>query len=344
MKRSVLFLLFALLLSSFSKISSQELIDTTTLEFNIKYTVIKTDGSVIIGTLVLQNAKDLIFELNNKTRVSIPRQEIKKLEKYIVHIIIKHDGTEFIGKIISQDSREILIDTENMGEVIIPKHEVQEIRELTNSEINRDGKYIPEEVFSTRYFISTNGLPIEKGESYVQWNLFGPDFQFGVQDNFGLGVMTSWFGMPIIGSAKYTFKLGENSGLAIGTLLGTGSWAAPDFGFALPYTAYTLGDRRANFTISAGYGAVWGEGGGEGRFLLSIAGMSSVGKNISLVFDSFIVPSASDDSFSFTLLVPGIRWQIKDKNAFQFGFGGVIFDGELAPIPIPMVQWFRKIN
>lgn len=253
-----------------------------------------------------------------------------------LYIIITYEGGEFIGKIISQDAREILIETQDRGQILIPKYQIKEMKELKPGELSPSGEYIPAQIFATRYFITTNGLPIEKGESYILWNLYGPDFQFGVGKNLSVGILTTWFGVPIIGSVKYSLQLGENTSLGIGTLLGTGSWAAPEFGLALPYTALTFGNRRSNLTFSAGYGAVWSEGESEGRALLSVAGMTKVTKNMSLVFDSFIVPG------TVALLIPGFRFQSKDDKAFQFGFAGIVVDGELLPAPIPFIQWFKK--
>jgi hypothetical protein len=259
-----------------------------------------------------------------------------------IFIVIKNDGAEFIGNILSRNAREILIKTEKLGEVIIPMHEVREIRELNPGEISSSGEFIPDEVFATRYFISTNGLPIEQGESYIQWNLYGPDFQFGVGKNFGIGVMTTWIGVPIIGSAKYSIPVADNVNIGVGTLLGTGSWAAPDFGIALPFAALTIGDRRTNVNFSGGYGAVIMENESEGRTLLSISGMAKISSKISLVFDSFIVP-ANDADDGFAILIPGIRAQFSRNKAFQLGFAGISANGELAPVPIPMVQWYRKL-
>lgn len=253
-----------------------------------------------------------------------------------LYIIITYEGGEFIGKIISQDAREILIETQDRGQILIPKYQIKEMKELKPGELSPSGEYIPAQIFATRYFITTNGLPIEKGESYILWNLYGPDFQFGVGKNLSVGILTTWFGVPIIGSVKYSLQLGENTSLGIGTLLGTGSWAAPEFGLALPYTALTFGNRRSNLTFSAGYGAVWSEGESEGRALLSVAGMTKVTKNMSLVFDSFIVPG------TVALLIPGFRFQSKDDKAFQFGFAGIVVDSELLPALIPFIQWFKK--
>ena len=42
------------------------------------------------------------------------------------------------------------------------------------------------------------------------------------------------------------------------------------------------------------------------------------------------------------LFIPGIRIQSKNDRAFQFGFLGLYADNQMLPLPIPMVQWFRK--
>jgi hypothetical protein len=260
--------------------------------------------------------------------------EVRKL-----HIVIKTDGTEFIGYIISQDAREVLIETEKLGQVYIPRHLIKEIRELEPGEL-KNGQVLSDDSFSTRYFLTTNGLPLKKGDSYVQWNLYGPDFQFSVSDDFGLGIMTSWIGMPIIGSAKYSFHLGKDFHLGLGSLVGTGSWIKPDLFFALPYGSATLGNRKSNITLSGGYGYGSVDGEGSGEMLLSVAGLAKVSNKISIVLDSFIVPSSRAN---FAVIVPGLRWSTDTDRAFQFGFAGLIVDGEAAPIPIPMVQWYRKL-
>jgi hypothetical protein len=231
------------------------------------------------------------------------------------------------------------------------------------------GEYIPAEVFSTRYFINTNALPIEKGESYIQWNLYGPDFQFGVGKNFGVCIMSSWVGMPIVGSFKYSIPVAGKFNVGVGMLAGTLSWVRPDAGGVLPFGIATLGDRRRNISASAGYVALFYDGQNDGRALVSFSAMTKIGRKISLVFDSFIVmpgqmetrtgyqyvydPVTSTYQYQqytyqqrkpgVTLLLPGLRWQTRSKSAFQFGFGGIRYDNEFVPAPIPMVQWYTKL-
>lgn len=279
--------------------------------------------------------------------------------------ILKTDGGEFFGKILHEDSREILFLTKENRQLYIPQHVIEKIELVKNSDFNSLGSFIGEDKFATRYFITTNGLPIKKGDNYVQWNLFGPDFQFGIGNNLGVGLMTSWIGVPLIGTIKKSWKLGEKSQFAIGGLVGTGSWADFSVGGALPFGTLSFGDRSKNIAVSGGYGAVWGDGNNiSGRAITSIAGMIKISKNLSLVFDSFILlPGKKYDKnesvyneitgevevqvFSkrdpgLTLLMPGIRWHQGEGKAIQFGFAG--FGNGLGDFfPIPMVQWYRTL-
>lgn len=257
-----------------------------------------------------------------------------------MYLVVKHNGIQYTGKLISSDSREVVLETATVGAISIPKHEIKEIRQLENDEIGKDGTFKPSETFATRYFISTNGLPVKKGENYILWNWYGPDFQFGLGKNFGAGIMTSWLGMPIVASAKYSFEATKDVHFAVGTLLGTGSWALPQFGLALPFAAATIGNRRNNITVSGGYGAMWGYGTNGGRALCSVAGMAHFSPKVSLVFDSFIMPGGNNKDY-LALYMPGLRFQTDEKRALQIGFAG--FSSTSGTIGLPMIQWFRLL-
>lgn len=264
-----------------------------------------------------------------------------------IYRIVKTDGEDIVARILKQDEREVLVQTLNGRKFYIPQYEIKEIVAIKYGEIDKEGTFLGEDRFATRYFITTNGLPIKKGEHYVQWNLFGPDFQFGVGKNFGVGIMTTWLAVPIVGSAKYSFKLGEKVQGGVGTLLGTSSWALltgveANFGMALPFGTLSTGTRRSNFAVSGGYGAIWQGGDSQGRAILSVAGMTRVGRKISLIFDSFIMPP-SDNGPGLAIIIPGMRWHQSEGKAFQFGFTGIVYNSELAPIPVPMVQWYRSL-
>ncbi len=259
-----------------------------------------------------------------------------------IYYVKTYNGGEFIGTLKVNNSKEVVIITKDRGEVSIPKYQIEEIRTLESSDISEKGSYIPDQVFASRYFITTNGLPIRKGESYALYNLWGPDFQFGVADNLSVGIITSWVAFPIIGSIKYSIPLDEKNSIGLGLLAGHTVWyaGALNAGGVLPFGTITRGNRKSNISFSAGYGQVWAEGNSGGSALFSVGGMAYLNRNITFVFDSFVLTSLADGWAA--LVIPGLRFQRREKSAFQFGFTGVLSSEGTLPVAIPFVSWFRK--
>lgn len=246
--------------------------------------------------------------------------------------ITKDNGQEIIARIIRQDTRELEVITKDGRNIIIPQHIVTEIKAVDERFVKEGVDYLGEDPYRSRYVITTNGLPIRKGQNYGQFTLLGPEAHFHLTDRFGVGVMTSWLGTPIIGTLKYSKSINDNLHLAAGTLIGTGSWIAPDYGFALPFGAITLGNGRYNINFSAGRGIIWDEGEPTGTNLFSVAGMARLTPKTSFVFDSFITTE-------FSLLIPTLRIHRRNEAAFQFGFGEFIYDEESAPFPFFSWLW-----
>ncbi|MFM7701000.1 MAG: hypothetical protein ACKO7V_09450, partial [Bacteroidota bacterium] len=188
--------------------------------------------------------------------------------------ITKDNGQEIIARIIRQDARELEVITKDSRTIIIPQHIVTEIKAVDERFVKEGVDYLGEDPYRSRYVITTNGLPIRKGQNYGQFTLLGPEAHFHLTDRFGVGVMTSWFGTPLIGTLKYSKSINDNLHFAAGALIGTGSWIAPDYGFALPFGAITLGNGRYNINFSTDRGIFWDGGLASGTNLFSVAGMA----------------------------------------------------------------------
>lgn len=259
------------------------------------------------------------------------------------YVVTQNDGNETIGKIVKNNPQELIIKTEDGRYVSIPQYRIKKITKLDPNATDPD----VEDLFATRYFITTNGLPVKKGEHYVQVNLWGGDFQFGVKDNLGIGIMTSWIGAPLIGTIKKSWVINENTQFAAGALVGTMSWFGWTNAGALPYAALSFGDRSKNIALSAGFGGItsesrYGSRSSSGTALMSVAGMVKVSKKVSIIFDSFVVIPEPD--LTVALIMPGVRWHRKRGEAFQLGFAGVITSDGTIPVPIPMVQWYYSLK
>lgn len=205
----------------------------------------------------------------------------------------------------------------------------------------RSGKYLGDNIFTTRYFITTNGLPMKKGDSYAMIQLMGAEYQAAIIDNLTIGGMTSWLGVPLIGTAKYSFTVSDNFHLGAGILAGTGSWASWNSFGLLPFGVATLGNNKMNLNFSAGYFSLKMADNLDAikAPLYSFGGLVRISDRVSFVGDSFIYTKEE----VVAVLVPGLRFDRQNGGAFQFGLAGMIFDGEVIPFPMPFISWFVKI-
>ncbi len=273
----------------------------------------------------------ILFAINTISFVPLTAQDNPVESK-----ITKNDGAIYIGVILANDEKGVLIETKNLGKILIPKYEIKSIEVYSNTATTYGIN-----AYSTRYFITPNGLPIKKGDDYLLLSPISAEAHFAVSDNFSLGIMTTWGATPIIGSAKYSINIAENINIGIGALLGTLGWAGLDKYGVLGYGSLTYGNRQSNITLSGGYGLIGYNKEHRSAPLMSIAGMTPIAKKVSFVFDSFIY---LDNKYTVAILIPGLRFATSEKNSFQFGFGGLYADDQIQKFPIPFFNWFRSID
>ncbi len=278
-------------------------------------------------------------------------------------VISLKNGTEYIGEILSDDGREVLINTISIGKIYITKSDIREIKMLESQSDVKEGVYVGEDVFSTRYFISTNGFTVKKKDTYIMLNLTGPEFQKAVSDHFSLGIMTTWGFAPFAATGKYSTPIGKNTYWGAGFIAGTSTWIER-FRFAggLAFSSLTYGNRNYNVSVSGGYGflvdfnpkvvvEMYYDGNGApierkrtidrtgSAFLASFAGAARLGKKASFVLENFYYRSSNSQVY---IMIPGFRFSSNPNRAFQFGVAG-IFSKDTS-FPIPMASWFFKLN
>lgn len=257
--------------------------------------------------------------------------------------VIKQDGNVLIGELASDDGREILLITEELGKIYIPKHQISKIVKVEKKDMRQD-EFVGEDRFATRYFLTTNGLPIKKGEHYGMVSIYGPEVHFAFANNVSVGLLTTWIASPVIGSVKYSFQ--NNPDLKISASVGVLGGALTFFGGygGLGYGALTFGDRKANLTLSAGYAGVSdGNGNGGTAPLMSVAGMYKVDDKFTLVGDSFIYMGniGENNGGNWAIIMPGFRYSRTGRTAFQFGIAGLVLPQlrdfsnlPIAPFPV----------
>ncbi len=193
--------------------------------------------------------------------VSLSQSEKAEIDSTVV--ITMNDGVVRIGAVVSDDGRELLLMDKSIGKIYITKEDIKSIIAFTQSieslAQTPEGSFSgPEGPFTTRYYFTTNSLPIKKGENYAMIHLYGPELHFSVSNRLSIGIMTTWIASPFVVVGKYSIPTNnEKLNFGIGTMMGTSgylnifqSWGGMHWGMV------TLGDRLRNLTFSAGYAYV----------------------------------------------------------------------------------------
>jgi hypothetical protein len=293
------------------------------------------------------------------------------------YIIRLGNGNEYVGVIVQDDGREMLIHTKSLGKIYVSKTDVVSITKNDKSHaVVVDGEVWDNSTFSTRYFLTTNGLPIKKGENYYMIHLFGPEFHVAVSNSVNVGIMTTWIGAPFLFTVKKSFATKRpDINLALGSLNGNLSFFNEFKGlFSLNFLSVTKGNRENNITLSGGY-VHWHNGMKadlyqtnvkSNGFLGSVAGSWRISKSASFIFDSMIgylysKRNSYEEEYTydanwnvvyvnrfrveknteraFYMFMPGIRVMETKNRAFQFYLNYT--NVEDVQFGFPMVSWLR---
>ena len=213
------------------------------------------------------------------------------------YIIKLSNGNEYIGVIVQDDGREMLIQSKSVGKIYLKKTDIVSIaKNDKSSALVVEGEVWDNSTFSTRYFVTTNGLPIKKGENYYMFNLYGPELHVAVSNSLNVGIMTTWIGAPFLFTLKKSFATRKKDvNFAFGSLTGNLGYLNSFKGvFSLNFMSVTKGNRENNVTFSSG--VLFYNNGGKSQdyyssvrssgVLSSIAGTLRIGKSTSLIFDS----------------------------------------------------------
>ena len=164
----------------------------------------------------------------------------------------------------------------------------------------------------TRYFFAPSAFNLKKGELYYNTSYFlVHDLQYGVTDNFSIGMGTTIIGLPAYVTPKLSIPINDKVSLMVGDLFIFGTYGV-NFAANIGYGGVTLGSRSKNITLAGG-AIVSTEAGPAPVFNLSSTLPFS--NYFSFVTENYI----STDLFGG---FSGIRiiTKTKDVQSFQLGF------------------------
>ncbi len=220
----------------------------------------------------------------------------------------------------------------------------------------------------TRYFFAPSAYNLEKGELYYNTLYFGlHDLQYGITDNFSLGMGTTIIGLPVYFTPKYSIPLKNNKGtVAIGDLPIFGTWGSDFFG-NLAYAAYTTPKEHTFSTFGIGHLYINQNdlisGADFGSIVLNYSGIARISGYIYFLtenyFTSFLTEQTAE-SFSPPVRIAsfeqrqniwygisGFRF-VNRKNegitTLQIGLSHILIQREAVPRQYTSGSWWTSAN
>lgn len=162
----------------------------------------------------------------------------------------------------------------------------------------------------SRYFFAPSSYNLDPGELYYNTlYFFLHDFQYGVSEQFSIGMGTSIIGFPYYLTPKLTFPLDDKSAIAVGDLMMIGTWGSNFFGNLL-YTTYSRGGAYNNFTIGGGH--------------LYVNDSELTGSSNAFVFNFSSLFQVSDHIY---FLTENYVSQVKTKqNAYYYNYNPITYE------------------
>jgi hypothetical protein len=261
-----------------------------------------------------------------------------------------NDGSVITGKKVSDDGREMGIMTQDKGLILIPKFQIKSI-ELAASLPTVGGKRVFPNPHPSRYYYSPSGLPMKKGEGYVQAIYFlAYQAQYALSDHISVGASTSVIASPFLVNVKYTSTLKESADgknniyIASGIQAGSLTYISPGTWLGIGYAGLTFGNAESNVSINGGVLGV------SAKSKWDIVRNNKSRPAVSLCWNKRFSPTASfmgEVWYAGNMLVggPGMRFYSGRKSAVDVAILGAYNTAESEGVfGIPFVSWTRKIG
>lgn len=157
-------------------------------------------------------------------------------------------GSALVGKLSQKDNPQAYA-----GAISFLTNDILQNPEKYKSSVAKTDTVIKENEHASRYFFAPSAYNLKKGELYGATNYFlAYDFQYGITDNFSLGMGSTIAAIPFYITPKLSFEVGEKSRVSVGDMLILGTWGT-QFTMNLAYGVYTYGSSNSNVSLGLAY-------------------------------------------------------------------------------------------
>lgn len=288
------------------KASPQIVKAASTGKQNVKarYVLILTDGTKLKGTIQKEGNKEIIFIDDNLGEQTVNRNIIASLEREHGNedwMITLKDGTKISGKILSKDEYETIVQTKNLGNLKISNEKIKNI-EAIDGTIAKTGKVWFKNPTNGLYYLSPTAIPQKKGEGYYHnYYGIGNEFCYAITDHATIGGgLTGPLGVYL--TAKVSTTINEYAHVGGGVFLGNSIFPIvrnSNFGLALGFCSFTVGNIDNNLTATVCYGFVNNQNSTDlmNQPLIQLSGTLRVSRKLSIVTENWLV-SVNGDPFN----------------------------------------------
>jgi|GEM_PF-1382112 len=292
----------------------------------------------------------LISQVNSQPAIDSLNTADTTLKYVVVEL---ENNTSITGKKVSDDGREIGIMTVDKGLILIPKYQIRTIT-VSATMPTVGGKRVFPNPHPSRYFYSPSGIPLKKGEGYIQAIYFlAYQGQYALTDHFSIGITSTLWASPFLVNMKYTNTLHKSADgkkniyLATGIQAGSLTYIDPGTYLGIGYAGLTFGNAESNITINGGvlgesyigYSYYYDEG-RENDFLpaISLCWNQRVNSNLSFMGEVWLLGNTIVGG-------PGMRFYSGRKNTIDFAIlGGADLSYGDGIFGIPFISWTRKMG
>ena len=271
-------------------------------------------------------------EKAHQTPSVTPIDSTKKPQQVIVET---HDGNTFRGTLAERRGDTVVIETASVGRILLPFKDIKSINEaqaVAVSAVKNDDIWF-ENPNASRYFVSSSGYGLRKGEGYYQnIYLYFNQVSYGISDNFSIGGGGIVAGTPLFYlTAKGSLPISEKFNLGIGAI---GVLAVQGGTLGALFSNATLGSRDHNLSVGYGFGSlgseITGSSSSNSSGFIMLGGQTRFARSWSFVLEAYLFPHTD------ALIIGGARFFTKGFN-LDFGFFGLPIESSVF-VPIPYLS------
>ncbi len=276
-----------------------------------------------------------------------------------LYIIKTNDGNSIIGKILEENPRETTIKLQDNRVVILPSYIIVSRSKVSTENMIKGRVFLPNP-HPSRYFYTPTALPMKKDEIYIQSIYFlTAQVQYGITDNWSLGIATTLAAIPMFISSKYSYKIMDKHHVAIGGQIGNLTYVEPNTYLGIGFGCYTYGNAESNITLAAGY-SVYSEKGyftsgyypdGTGGYItkytdrrvskyspaISISGSRRISNSLAFMGEFWVLPETNT-----VFGGPFLRMFFNKTATYDMGLVYILVDD--FPLLLPAFSYTYKFN